>query len=64
MVEIIVKCEINDERINEIIALEENTHLKSQEAIKELFVQMLKESVIETLDDNSEIFTKIEYEVK
>ena len=64
MIEIIVKCEIDDKRINEIIALEENTHLKSQEAIKNLFAQMLEESIVETIEDNNEIFTKIEYEIK
>ena len=64
MIKIIVKCEIDDAKINEIIALEENTHLKSQEAIKNLFVQMLEESIIETIEDNSEIFTKVEYKIK
>lgn len=63
MIEIVVKCEISSEKINEIIALEENTHLKSREAIKNLFVQMLEEDIIETLEDNQEVFTKIKYEI-
>ena len=60
---IIVECEINEDKINEIINLETNTHLKSEQAIKDIFLEMLEEDIFDTLEDNQEIFTKINYKI-
>ena len=61
--EIIVKCEISEERIKDIILHNEND-LKTEQYIKDIIKKCLEENIFETLEDNEEIFTNISYEIK
>lgn len=60
--EIIVKCEISEEKIKEIIECNEN-HLETEQDIKNIIEQSFEQNVFETLADNEEIFTNISYEI-
>ena len=63
VMEIVIKCEMSEERINEILTCEENTMFRTESDIKKCFEIMLEEDIIETLDDNKEVFTNISYEI-
>ena len=61
--EIIVKCEISEERIKELIEINE-TGLETEQDIKDRLKNCLEYDIFGTLEDNEEIFTNISYEIK
>ena len=61
--EIIVKCEISEEKIKDIILHNENG-LQTEQDVKDTFKKYLEKNIFETLEDNEDEFTNISYEIK
>ena len=60
--EIIVKCEISEKRIKELIEINE-TGLETEQDIKDRLKNCLEYDIFGTLEDNEELFTNISYEI-